>query len=46
MGRESGRVESDLASINETLVNTEVAALFMASAGLGVDLLPGHKIGF
>ncbi|HLD65619.1 MAG TPA: hypothetical protein VJA19_06225 [Pseudomonas sp.] len=45
-GVASRRVESDLASINETLVNTEVAALFMASAGLRVDLLSGHKIGF
>lgn len=43
---EFGHIESDLTSINETLVNTELAALFMASAGLRIDLLSRHKIGF
>lgn len=46
MRAEFGRIESDLASINETLVNTELAALFMASVGLRIDLLSRHKIGF
>ena len=45
-GMATRRIESDLASINETLVNTEVAALFMASVGLRVDLLSGHKTVF